>query len=87
MIYLFLENPDSNISRVKNRVLNGGHHIPKDDIIRRYYRSKKLFYEVYKDMVDSWSLYYNSNEIFEEIANDDEILDDDKYNDFLGDMK
>jgi len=87
LIYLFLENPDSNISRVKNRVLNGGHHIPKDDIIRRYYRSKKLFYEVYKDMVDSWSLYYNSNEIFEEIANDDEILDDDKYNDFLGDMK
>jgi predicted ABC-type ATPase len=87
LIYLFLENPDSNISRVKNRVLNGGHHIPKDDIIRRYYRSKKLFYEVYKDMVDSWSFYYNSNEIFEEIANDDEILDDDKYNDFLGDMK
>ena len=41
LIYLFLETPDTNIARVKNRVLNGGHHIPKEDIIRRYYRSKK----------------------------------------------
>ena len=87
LIYLFLENPDSNISRVKNRVLNGGHHIPKDDIIRRYYRSKNLFFNVYKSMVDSWSLYYNSDEIFEKIANDKKILDEQKYNEFTKDIK
>jgi len=87
IIYLFLENPDTNISRVKNRVLNGGHHIPKDDIIRRFYRSKNMFYNVYKDIVDTWSLYYTSNEIFEKIANDNKIIDEEKYIKFLKDIK
>ena len=87
LIYLFLENPDANILRVKNRVLNGGHHIPKDDIIRRFYRSKDMFYFVYKDLVDTWSLYYTSNEIFEKIANDNKIIDEEKYIKFLKDKK
>jgi len=55
-------------------VLNGGHHIPKDDIIRRYYRSKNMFWNIYKDLCDSWSIYYNSDEIFEKIATNDKIL-------------
>ena len=63
MIYLFLEKPESNISRVSHRVLNGGHHVPKDDIIRRFYRSKEMFMYVYKDLVDKWIMYYNSDEI------------------------
>jgi len=84
---LFLENPDSNISRVKNRVLNGGDHIPQDDIIRRYYRSKNMFWNIYKDIVDSWSLYYNSDDIFEKIGNNDKILDEEKYKKFIGDIK
>jgi len=87
LIYLFLETPDTNISRVKNRVLNGGHNVPQDDIIRRFYRSKNMFYNVYKDLVDEWSIYYNSNEIFEKIAQNDKILDHEKYNKFLGDIQ
>jgi len=87
LIYLFLENPNTNINRVKNRVLNGGHHIPKDDIIRRYYRSKNMFYNVYKNLVDSWSIYYNSDEIFEKIASNDKVLDNQKYEMFLKDIK
>ena len=87
LIYLFLENPNTNISRVKSRVLNGGYHIPKDDIIRRFYRSKSMFYNTYKDMVDTWSLYYTSNEIFEKIAIDNKIIDNEKYNKFLKDIQ
>ena len=87
LIYLFLENPDSNIIRVKNRVLNGGHHIPENDIIRRYYRSKDMFYNTYKDMVDEWSIYYNSNEIFEKIATNIKVLNNEKYKFFMGDIK
>lgn len=86
LIYLFLENPDTNISRVKNRVLNGGHHIPKDDIIRRYYRSKNMFWNSYKNMVDQWAIYYNSNEIFEEIADNENIYDTIKYEEFIKDL-
>ncbi|MFA7570344.1 MAG: AAA family ATPase [Sulfurimonadaceae bacterium] len=86
LIYLFLENPQTNINRVKNRVLNGGHHIPKDDIIRRYYRSKNMFWNIYKDLCDTWSIYYNSDEVFEEIADKSQIFDEIKYNEFLKDI-
>jgi len=86
LIYLFLENYEINILRVKNRVLNGGHHIPKDDIIRRYYRSKNMFYNIYKDLVDDWSVYYNTNDIFEEIANKNVILDSEKYKELMKDL-
>ncbi len=87
MIYLFLEQPSINIGRVKNRVLGGGHHVPKEDIIRRFYRSKNLFCEVYKDIVSSWSIYYNSNEIFEKVADNNKVLDTQKYNKFKENTK
>jgi len=87
LIYLFLEEPATNIDRVKNRVLNGGHNIPKNDIIRRFYRSKNLFCSLYKNIVSSWTIYYNSNEIFEKVADNAKILDDEKYNKFIKDTK
>ena len=49
LIYLFLESNEENIYRVKNRVLNGGHDVPVDDIIRRYYSRRSLFYNTYKN--------------------------------------
>lgn len=86
MIYLFLAKPESNISRVSNRVLNGGHHVPKDDIIRRFYRSKEMFMYVYKDLVDKWIMYYNSDEITEKIATDIMIYDNKKWQNFIKDL-
>ena len=87
LIYLFLDNYDSNIARVYHRVLNGGHFVSEKDIIRRYFRSKRLFWVLYKNLVDSWILYYNSNEVFEEIANDKNICDVEKLRDFLKDIQ
>jgi len=86
MIYLFLERPESNISRVDHRVLNGGHYVPKNDIIRRFYRSKEMFMYVYKDLVDKWIIYYNSNEITERIATDIMIYDHKKWQEFIKDL-
>ena len=82
MIYLFLEKPETNITRVMIRVIAGGHHVPKDDIIRRFYRSKQMFFDVYKDLVDRWEVYYNSNEIFEKIADIDAVYDHEKMKEF-----
>ncbi len=82
MIYLFLEKPETNIGRVAIRVIGGGHHVPKDDIIRRFYRSKQMFFEVYKALVDHWEIYYNSNEIFEKIADTNVIYDHEKMQEF-----
>jgi predicted ABC-type ATPase len=66
--YLFLESPEACISRVFERVSNGGHHVPDEDVIRRYWRSKANFWNIYKNQVDRWSIYINSNDNFEEVA-------------------
>ncbi len=86
LIYLYLDNSVENILRVKNRVLAGGHNVPEIDIIRRYKRSKNLFLSLYKDLVDEWSLFYNGDDKFELIANNQMIIDEITYNNFLKDI-
>ncbi len=68
IVYVFLENPESCIERVKIRVIKGGHHVPEEDIRRRYYRSKHNFWNHYRQLADSWLLIYNSDEGFQEVA-------------------
>jgi len=82
-----LENSRENILRVKNRVLAGGHNIPKEDIVQRYNRSKNLFLHLYRELVDEWSLFYNGDDKFEFIANSDEILDEDLYDKFINEER
>ena len=68
IIYAFLENPQECIERIAIRVKNGGHHIPDEDVIRRFYRSKTNFWQHYKDIVDEWLLYYNGNQDTKRVA-------------------
>lgn len=39
VIFVLTENPNINIKRVQKRVSQGGHNVPKEKIIARYYRS------------------------------------------------
>lgn len=59
LIYSFLQNCTTCIERVKKRVKNGGHNVPEEDIIRRYYKSVVRFWDNYKNIVDEWTLFYN----------------------------
>ena len=61
LIYVFLDSPQMCIARIKGRVKQGGHYIPDTDVHRRYARSLKNFWTCYKDIVDSWGLYYNGS--------------------------
>ena len=38
-MYVLTADPQINVSRVVQRVKNGGHDVPKDKIISRYYKS------------------------------------------------
>jgi predicted ABC-type ATPase len=87
LIYLFLETEDENILRVQNRVLNGGHDVPENDIKRRYHRSKELFWNTYKNMVDKWVLFFNGDDDYEMVANQDDIFIEYLYENFLKDIK
>jgi len=68
IVFLYLRSPEACIARVRNRVMAGGHHVPAEDIVRRFYRSKQNFWYTYKNLVDKWDLFYNSGEHLQEIA-------------------
>lgn len=62
--YLVVESPDVAIKRIAERVKSGGHNIPEEDVIRRFYRSKKNFWHIYKQLSHEWEIFYNGgNEI------------------------
>ncbi len=67
-IYIFLDDPKLCVERVRYRVSKGGHDVPEEDIIRRYYRSKDNFWTEFKDLCDKWYLLYNSEEGFIRVA-------------------
>lgn len=60
LIFLWLDNLELAVARVKERVLAGGHGIPYDTITRRYKMGLKNFVTLYKDIVDFWLLFDNS---------------------------
>lgn len=45
LYYVATDDPSINISRVQYRVSRGGHSVPKDKIVSRYYRSLDLLLE------------------------------------------
>lgn len=63
LVFLWLKTPEQAIERVHQRVLRGGHNIPKDVILRRYPRSIHNFLNLYSPLADAWSLCDNSNHI------------------------
>lgn len=68
LIYYFLDSVDLAIERVRMRVSEGGHDIPNDIIIRRYYAGLKNLIHLYKSQVDYWLLIDNSKTEPEVIA-------------------
>lgn len=49
LYFIATQDPLVNISRVENRVKQGGHSVPKDKIVSRYYRSLELLLEAVKN--------------------------------------
>ncbi len=61
IVYVYLENPTTHIIRVENRVLNNGHHVPTEDILRRYESSYKNLKSIYKS-VDRTFVFSNAKQ-------------------------
>lgn len=58
--YLQLPSVELAVERVKNRVMEGGHHIPELTIRRRYKRGLEHL-SFYKQVVDSWRIWDTSD--------------------------
>ena len=60
LVYIFLESPTLCIERIKGRVQKGGHHVSDEDVRRRYYRSLRNFWTLYRVLADEWVIYLNA---------------------------
>lgn len=61
LLYFWLKSPEQAIERVAKRVANGGHDIPQDVIIRRYWAGLQNLFDIYMPIVDTWILVDNSD--------------------------
>ena len=73
LIFLWLENADAAIRRVKARVEAGGHSIPETTIRRRYDRGLRNLFDLYMRIANSWRVFHSSPIIPKEIARFDEV--------------
>ena len=60
LLYFWLKSPQQAIERVAERVSKGGHDIPKDIIVRRYWEGLDNLFKIYMPIVDTWILVNNS---------------------------
>lgn len=59
-IYVLTANPAININRIKTRVANGGHPVPDEKVISRYYKALDLIPRLV-EVCDVCHIYDNTN--------------------------
>jgi predicted ABC-type ATPase len=62
LTFLRLSSPDEAVKRVAERVKQGGHNVPKEIIIKRYYTGLKNLFKHYFPLSDNVSIMDNSSE-------------------------
>jgi predicted ABC-type ATPase len=60
IFFLWVPEADLVVSRIKNRVAQGGHDVPIRDVLRRFDRSIANFFKLYQPLADSWMLFDNA---------------------------
>ncbi len=62
LAFLWLSSPQQALKRVFQRVKQGGHHVPEEAIVRRYYAGLNNFLIHYLPLADSALIMDNSSE-------------------------
>ena len=60
LLFLWLDSPELATERVKARVLEGGHNVKEQVILRRYYAGLKNLFDLYIPVADYWMIFNNS---------------------------
>lgn len=68
IIFVTLDSPNLSIARIRERVANGGHHVPDQDVIRRFGRARFQFWHTFRLLADNWQLFSNTDEGFNLLA-------------------
>ena len=57
LFFLWLPSAEMAVARVANRVKQGGHNVPPDDIRRRYAAGVRNLFRLYRPILDGWWLF------------------------------
>jgi predicted ABC-type ATPase len=60
LFFLWIPSPELAIARIKDRVAEGGHNVPAEDVRRRFIRGIHNFFKLYEPLFDSWMIFDNS---------------------------
>lgn len=67
LIFFWLNSIELAYERVENRVFEGGHHVPKHVIARRYYAGIRNLFNIYIPISDYWMIFDNSQKMSSEL--------------------
>jgi len=87
--FYFMWMPDVELSlkRIEGRVAEGGHDIPEPVVRRRFDRSLRNFWTLYRPLAESWTVYDNSGLKFAKVVFEERggrsISNPQRYNEFL----
>jgi len=76
--FLFLESVEMSLQRIKKRVAEGGHNIPKQAVLRRQSRCFENFWHLYRPLADDWYLFENSKKTPKLVLSSSEYKDSDR---------
>lgn len=62
MVFLRLSSPQLALRRIAARVKQGGHDVPRADVLRRFDRGWKNFVTAYRLRADAWTVYDSSGD-------------------------
>lgn len=68
LLFFWLESVEMAINRVSTRVAEGGHDIPEDVIIRRYFSGNRNLFDFYIEIVDQVMIFDSSDPLPTTIA-------------------
>ena len=60
IVFLSLPSVQLALQRITARVHQGGHNVPRADVIRRFSRSWNNFKNLYRPLAEKWAVYDNS---------------------------
>jgi predicted ABC-type ATPase len=86
IVFIYVDSADASLARVHERVRKGGHDVPEEDVRRRFLRTFRNFWHVYREIADYWHVIYNAGSSSSEIAFGDgrtTILDKHRFHRFL----
>ena len=63
IVYLRISSPQLGLRRISTRVKQGGHDVPRRDVLRRFTRSWINFQKSYWLLADEWTVYDNSGDV------------------------